>query len=375
MDSLSPHADRHDRIGVAASNLADMRLLFIDMYTPKPYSLNTLATEGIGCSESSVIRIAEAFDGHVLQHNREVPDGRYLPLDTRIDATHVVACREPVAALQAVERFPGAKVYLWLHDLCGPESNRGRRIIDSAAALGHAGVTILGVSKFHADQIGQTLRASGADRLPAYGHVYNPIAVPDLDLSGWDPDQLIFFSSPHKGLEFTLKIFEDLRRRLPSLKLLIANPGYMRDLGGTMPGVHFLGPLPHREVLQHVARSLCTFMPNYIFEETFGCVLAESNAVGTPVLAHPIGAAPEVLADENQLLAVPGSRRYVDAIARRAPRLRDSLESLSARLGAFDRYWHRIEHWRSGNRPQVALNEAFRLESVVVAWNRWLAAA
>src|SRR5205085_1737671 len=41
-----------------------------------------------------------------------------------------------------------------------------------------------------------------------------------------DERKLIFFSSPNKGLNFTLDAFSALKRRMPDLRLVVGNPGY-----------------------------------------------------------------------------------------------------------------------------------------------------
>jgi glycosyltransferase involved in cell wall biosynthesis len=41
--------------------------------------------------------------------------------------------------------------------------------------------------------------------------------------------------------------------------------------------------------------SLCCLHLNKEYPETFGCVNAESNLMGTPVLAYNLGATPEIL--------------------------------------------------------------------------------
>jgi len=79
---------------------------------------------------------------------------------------------------------------------------------------------------------------------------------------------------------------------------------------------------------------------NRVFAETFGLVLAESNAVGTPVLTHPLGAAPEVLGTAEQLIDTTD----VEAVIQR------------------------IMAWRDGQRPVVKANPAFYLSNVANEW-------
>jgi glycosyltransferase involved in cell wall biosynthesis len=98
----------------------------------------------------------------------------------------------------------------------------------------------------------------------------------------------------------------------------VADPGYWAGPSPDLPdGVVPLGPLPHRAVLRHVREAFAVFYPQARFEETFGPVFAEANAVGTPVLAHPHAVAREVLdetpADRRQLV----DARDPEAAARR----------------------------------------------------------
>jgi len=107
--------------------------------------------------------------------------------------------------------------------------------------------------------------------------------------------------------------------------------------------VVFLGSLSHDDVLREVRTALCVFYPADKVPETFGLVFAESNAVGTPVLAHPFGAAPELLTPEQ----------LVDA--------RD-INAIIDRLGA----------WKRGERPIVGAKEEVRMSNVIRAWERIL---
>ena len=154
-----------------------------------------------------------------------------------------------------------------------------------------------------------------------------------------DPDKLAFFSSPHKGLEWTVRVFDAPRRANPRFRLFVANPGYYQAhcLRG-LSGVVDLGCLAHREALRHVREALAVLLLNHTYPETFGLVLAEANAVGVPVLTHSLGAAPEVLDDPAQ---------FVDA--------RD-VGSVVTKLMS----------WRAGCRPVVQGRECFRLKNVIL---------
>lgn len=90
--------------------------------------------------------------------------------------------------------------------------------------------------------------------------------------------------------------------------------------------------------------SLCLFYLNPLFPETFGLALAESNAVGTPVLAHPLGAVPEVILDDRQIINAYHLEKVVE----------------------------RLMLWHKGARPVVKVNENFRIERVIAHWQKLL---
>jgi glycosyltransferase involved in cell wall biosynthesis len=204
--------------------------------------------------------------------------------------------------------------------------------------------------------------------------IYNPIddgLAPDG--SPVDERKLVFFSSPNKGLRFTLDVFGELRRRMPDLRLVVGNPGYKIRKTTPMPGVEYLGPQPQHRIHQEVRTALCTFVPNFVLPETFGLVFAESNALGTPVLTHDCGAAAEVIGDPRQLLPVTFAHRaYEGILGKLSPRYRALPARLASRAGLFDRYVERIQAWRAGARPKTGPDPRYRLATVAKQWRALL---
>ena len=146
------------------------------------------------------------------------------------------------------------------------------------------------MSEYQRARVAATVaRLPGCERL-AVRRIYNPVddgIVPDG--ASVDPAKLVFFSSPNKGLRFTLDAFRALRRRMPELRLCVGNPGYKSFAAREIDGVEWLGSLPHARVLTEARSALCTFSANFVIPETFGLVFAESCAVGTPVLTMIAG--------------------------------------------------------------------------------------
>jgi len=325
-----------------------MRILFVDGVAPKRYDPNVLATEPLGGTEGSVIRIAEelARRGNVVrvtQAKREESvkfKAEYTPFNTNQDfkPTHVVVLRAPLMLHTARKQFPGAKLYLWCHDIFGGENwTQGfQAIIDTQA------VPIL-VSNWHKSQMYDFARQIGFNGVMPSRHIYNPIDD-DLkpDNTPVDRNKLIFFSSPHKGLEHTLKIFANFKNlpELKDMKLYVANPGYFKDADINSAMVHSLGASTHMQVMDHVRSSLAVLHLNGIYPETFGLVHAEADAVGTPCMTSRLAANNEVLDHHAEFVDVNDHKMIMD----------------------------RLVEWKTISRPRVRANPQFRLTMVIRQW-------
>lgn len=327
-------------------------ILFIDEVCNKPYDPHVLANEALGGTEATVVRVAEGlaatglFWVTVEQHNRTAQHRNvredahnvvYHRSGWLTHADYVISLRSPDTLRRAKERFPKAKHFLWNHDLMVPST--------AQALVSQTDYTAIAVSNFHRTQIQQTLYPQGYTGQFQVKVIYNPIAD-DLapDSTPVDPNKLVFFSSPHKGLDYALEVFSNLLSFNPDFKLYVANPGYLPSVRTEQDKVVVLGTLPHHEALAHVRAALCSFLPNRNFPETFGLVFAESNAVGTPVLTHPIGAAREVLFHPSETLDCRSVKSVID----------------------------RVMAWHSGNRPKVKANPKFRLSFVIASWRKLL---
>jgi len=352
-------------------------ILFYDSACPFPYSQEMLLIPGskIGGAEATIVRVAEGLSDRyrvsVGQHNRakheQYPD-RNLAWLTKKEATDsslnvdVVVVQRRVADLPLMRRHhPRARLFVWSHDWfnsCPRGLSRSslawRAKVETRFFLySHYDAVGVAVSRTHMENIRESLMQTrvigGRRNRVRLDFVYNPIPD-DLEVSpetpGFDPNKLMFFSAPWKGLDIVLETFKTVRRHFPELKLYVATPGYAPVEGpdaSSRENVIFLGSLSHEAVLREVRTALCVFYPAYRIPESFGLVFAESNAVGTPVLAHPFGAAPELLTPEQ---LVDG--RDVNGIV------------------------ERLRAWRSGARPVVRAKKEFRLSNVIRDWERVL---
>ncbi|MBS0388084.1 MAG: glycosyltransferase family 4 protein [Proteobacteria bacterium] len=359
-------------------NAGDMpSVLFYDPLCREPYDSDTLRERASGGTEATVTRIADAIGARVAQHNRSVDNGRYRR-PARIEGIEqVVVVRDSRALPMLRELYPHARFYLWVHDQMNPGSKRARRLGSTASVLRELAAQVICVSNTQRERVEATLHAIGVGDRVSARTIYNPVAdglAPDG--APVDVDRLVFFSSPNKGLAYALDVFAALRRRTPSLRLLVGNPAYKRGRDAGRDGVEYLGPQPQARMHDHVRGALCTFAPNFVLPETFGLVYAESHALGTPVLAHDCGAAAEVINDPRQLLPVRAAYRgYENAVRGLPAGWRRGPAWLADRLGLFDAYHERIGAWRAGARPRVTADPRFKLATVAAQWRALLQAA
>jgi glycosyltransferase involved in cell wall biosynthesis len=349
-------------------------VLFYDPVCQEPYDTRTLRTAAMGGTEATLTRVADALDAFVIQHNRVEDWGRYRAPQRISGITRVIVNRDSRALPLVRERYPGARVYLWLHDQLNPGSRRARWLASSAAQLAEMAVTAVCVSDTQRRGVEATLRGLGLGERVRALTIYNPVddaLAPDG--TPVDERKLIFFSSPNKGLAFTLDAFGALRKRMPDLRLVVGNPGYKPLSGARRAGVELLGAQPQARIHTEVRSALCTFFPNFVIPETFGLVFAESHALGTPVLTHDCGAALEVVGDPRQVLPLTAAHRlYESAVGALPSPWRQLPARLAAAAGLFDAYLERIHAWRNGERPHTGPDPRFRLGTVIGQWRALL---
>jgi glycosyltransferase involved in cell wall biosynthesis len=292
-------------------------ILFADTTHPKPYDFDDLAAHAMGGTESSLLRTAKilASNNHQVsvfqQHRAHCSQQHQIQfigpnqLSQFDSPDHVVILRKYPQLINFQKQFPKAKFHLWIHTYKNWEYvlKRGLRLKQPWQLICN--------SNTHAQHCDKILNKSLWGKIYnlfkppiSIKTCYNPIPKPDsIELTPErDLNKLLFLSAPNKGLKQVLKTFQQINRHLKDLQLYIANPGYREDHPEDIPNVHYLGALPPNQVQFHIATSLCVFYPQNTFAETFGLIYAEANALGTPVLAHDIGAAREILHPNNELI-------------------------------------------------------------------------
>lgn len=325
-----------------------MSVLFLDYCCPAPYDTDS---EGLGGSEATVVRVAEKLSEHtpvvVAQHNRyEISRSKnvtYSPIllnYPKLAWKSIVVLKDPSIASYLRPQYPSSPMWVWLHDLLHND------MISFLKYMANTNIGVIAVSEFHRKLIVDISKIDPLlPALPKIEVIYNPIddnLAPDN--TPVNRNKLMFASAPFKGLQGTLEVFSQAKERNSEFELFVAFPSYIEMELPKIDGVHFLGNLSHADTIKHMRSSLCVFAINNVRPETFGLVFAEANAVGTPVITHPFGAAPEVLLNHEQLINTHNSHAVIE----------------------------KLMEWHRGQRPVVNTSEAFRLSNVIPKWMKLL---
>ena len=302
-------------------------IVFVDVTHPKAYDFDTLEQQALGGTEASLLRTARILaQDHrisIYQKSRKQThtDGGVQFLDQEqwenLEQPDVIVVLRQFKTIQALHhRFPKSRLLLWIHTYKNTEYALKKLLIAKNS------FAVICNSQTHAKHTDRLLNSAFLGRflgvfkgsIPVH-FCYNPIPQFKVDNPTRNNNKLLFLSSPNKGLDQVLECFHWLHQKKPDLHLYIANPGYRADAEiADHPGITILGNLPHNEVLHHLATSLCLFYPQQVFAETFGLIYAEANAVGTPVIAHDIGSAREILHPNNPIIDANDYPKILQAI-------------------------------------------------------------
>ncbi|WP_310196391.1 glycosyltransferase family 4 protein [Neobacillus niacini] len=134
---------------------------------------------------------------------------------------------------------------------------------------------------------------------PNERYVYNGLYPSEYDFSYEKEDYVLFFSRlvQFKGLEYALDVVEKTNDRL-----IIAGPIHDQYLFETdykpriqsNPNIEYVGTIAGKQKQEILKKAKCLLFP-VVWEEPFGLAMIEAMVCGTPVLAFPNGAVPEIL--------------------------------------------------------------------------------
>lgn len=122
-------------------------------------------------------------------------------------------------------------------------------------------------------------------------------------------NQLVYASAWQKGIEDVISVFDYIIQKDNTFIMVLMNPGYGMERYDNY--ISFLKTkYPHNIVIKNslckkeyseiIKESLCVFTSR--FNETFGCIFAESYYLGTPVIADIGSGAVKEIIDKNYIV-------------------------------------------------------------------------
>lgn len=127
-----------------------------------------------------------------------------------------------------------------------------------------------------------------------------------------------------KGVKYLIKAYNIVKEKYPDSRLIIIGPGrrFRRKYENMvnrkkLEDVVFLGNVPYEDLPRYY-KTADIFCAPAVSGESFGIVLLEAMAVGTPIVATNIDGYASVLTDGKEGLLVPprNSRKLADALCR-----------------------------------------------------------
>jgi len=159
------------------------------------------------------------------------------------------------------------------------------------------------ISDFHRKHFADTYRFTEANG-------YHNIHVIDIPIRAWeyekyktvekDPNMAIYTSIPDRGLRELLSAWKGLRHANPKLEVYITSDytlwgcGEARDkqyrtLASGREGIHYLGAIPRKELVDLQLKASWMFYP-CTYDELFCIAIAEAQVAGVHVVSTPQGA-------------------------------------------------------------------------------------
>lgn len=154
---------------------------------------------------------------------------------------------------------------------------------------------------------------------------------------------------PRKGMPVLLDAMPEIAARHPGVRLLVAGPGDVDEVRSSLPAairdrVHMLGLVSEADKAA-MLRSVDVYVAPNTGGESFGIILLEAMAAGTPVLASDIEAFRLVLEDGKvgELFSVGSSAdlaEHADLLLGDAQRRSDLAAAATGSVGQYD--WEQV---------------------------------
>lgn len=319
------------------------RILLVDTVHAQAYGRDGTGSEPKGVLAAAVLDVCEglARRGRTVAvaqsarctHHVSPAGVEYVPwrgqrgagLGGDVDAVIVLGGAEELRAVR--RRHPGARIVLW--SLNGALPQRIPQDVE----------VVIGCRSELA-----AVRRAGGGIAPTATVIPLPVQAPGADAQRRRLrfDRLAAAPRSEEALASTLRVFAELRRRVPAMELdLLGVEGAKLRLDDLPEGLHLVAECGLRELRERLRQTFCFLSLERQPEALDGWLIANAQALGTPALAFASPRVREVLPHaRNQIFPVGGHRALVE----------------------------RIVAWRLVEPPRPRIDLRFELDRVVGSW-------
>lgn len=279
-----------------------MNILMLPIPAGKPWNGATLYQEPLGGSESAVAFLARSFarkghrttvathgqtgmfDGVFYRHIQDMPELIQFDWDAVISSRWFDILKEP---------WKTRAQLIWFHDMCFQQALpvRAQRAVMLSQAQ---------ADSWMLDPTQTVIIGNGIDTGLFAGA---PVAR-SVDEHG-DPNVLLWTSNPDRGLALAAKIFQEIRKRWPTLELHVYGRAGVYGWGPEaeapymprpehMENVTIHEPVNKLALAQALRKAWAWYYPTY-WPETYCIAALEAQAAGTPVITVPLAALNETV--------------------------------------------------------------------------------
>ena len=175
------------------------------------------------------------------------------------------------------------------------------------------------------------VRVLGNGASPAFCNLFAP--GERIGAAKERPPVIAYTSTPFRGLDLLLRLFPEIRRRVPDTRLKVFSSMQVYQVSATRDaakygelyrrcretdGVQYVGSLPQPRLAREL-RTVTAFAYPNTFAETYCIAALEAMAAGCRIVSSELGALPETTAGYAQLVPIGDRKDYdtafVDALA------------------------------------------------------------
>ena len=271
------------------------------LHAGMPFSGETLRSQPMGGTESSVVQLAEALAkrGHdVSVFNNIGAPGHEFGVHWRPLADAAGHARGEIGiAVANAKLFNGLSFrshILWLHNPL--KSWRQIRRGNVGPLITRRPVFVL-LGEYHKSRVPRWFPSR---RRQIIHHGVHEDFFRKEPAPAPAPPRAIFTSQPYRGLDWLLEIWPDIRRQVPAASFEIFAPKVRQAEANAKKaaagGVSFRGSVARPELVRELTTARVQLIPGHL-DETYCLAAAEATAAGVPVVTLGIGSLPERVRD------------------------------------------------------------------------------